>query len=1620
VSLGLYLPSVSAQQPAIFPQVIAVGASSQPLTVQFPLPQGGNIAKISAITDGSEGFDFTNAGGGTCTAGISYLPGQQCSVSVGFNPTSPGQRLGAIVLLDGNGRPVATQFLLGNATGPLAVFVPGAINTVAGDSAWIFSGDGSAATQSALFLPFGLAVNARGDLFIADSSNNRIRKVDGVTGILSTVAGNGLVGSGGNGGPAVLASLSNPSSIALDPAGNLYFADSGNNLIRRIDAFTGIITTVAGTVDRPGYSGDSGPAILASLNTPNGIAFAPNGNLYIADTGNNVIRLVTAATGIISTVAGTGVASFSGDGAPAIAATFSNPWSITLAPTGQLYIADQNNQRIRMVDNSGIVTTVAGTGISGFSGDGGPAAAALLNVPASVAVDVAGNLYVADSGNNRVRKISAQTRMIVTVAGSNSQSFNGDSGPANLAGLYGPYTLALDGQGNLFIADVFHNRIRKVSSNAAALDFQPMRVNRVSAPMSQTLEDDGNAPLSLENILAVTNAQLDGPTTTCSPSVMLNVFDSCIVGVAFAPTATGLVVTGTVNEPSNASNSPGVISLIGQVLDVDPASVTLTSSLNPSTVGQSITFTATASSAGTTPTGTASLLDGATTLSAASLQNGIANFTLSSLAGGQHSMTVSYSGDSSNSAAVSQPLIQVVKDIQAPTVTTLTSNVNPVNAGAPLSLIAGVTVATPGAGTGTITGSVTFIEGTTILGAATIVSGTATLTVSTLAVGSHTIIATYSSNNNYAASISASIVQRVQLATSRIAVTASANPSNSGAALTLSAILLSNGGVPTGTVVFSDGAISLGSATINGQGIATLLAPGSIWTVGTHTLTATYAGDQADSGSTSQPLSEIVNIATTSVTLSSSLNPAALGGQVIFTAAVSGNGGTPSGSVQFFDGATALGAGTLNHAATATLILSTLTLGSHEVTALYSGDSFDAPATSAALSEIVQKASIAINLTSSANPSNFGTPLIVTANVSGSGSQPTGSVTFTDTAQAGSTVLAAIPLGSNGVATFTSGTLPIGPHNIVAQYSGDANHSAIVSSLLAQRILQTTTTGISASSTQSIAGLAVNFLATVTGANGNAVTGNVTFFDGPVTLATQPTDANGIAHLTSTALTPGQHNIVATYMGDALDATSASSAAVEIVAIAQTSATLSSSANPAFSGTAVVLASTVTGNGAVPAGTVTFHDGSTVLSIVPLSAGAASLTVSTLAPGIHLLSASYSGDANDQAAISATLSQQIVEKTTITLGSSANPSLLTDGLTLTVSVGNGTPVSPPTGSVVLTDNGAPIATLSINSSGMASLTLTSPTLGLHTLIATYAGDNNNTAATTQPFLQNVVLRPTSTSFTSSSSALSAGQQLIFTTIVQGAGPRPATGQVSFQSGTTILGTAQISPAGIASLTFDPNQGAYNVVALYAGDSLYASSVSPAIIVTVGPPVEFTITTQPTLQLQSGQHATMQIAIASAPTFTDVLALGCAGLPASATCTFSTDQLAVSAGLPKILSVTIDTGNPLGAGASAQLSSPGSLPASLPARDSVPFAAILPAGVLLALLRRRVRKAVRHIGLLTSLLFLATLGAASILSGCASNFSTNDTPPGSYTFQIVATGNQTAATQAATVQLTVTQ
>ncbi len=420
---------------------------------------------------------ITTIAGDGASGGPLSAPGPATSVALDRPSAVVVSSSGDVYVADSS----ANEVLELSPSGRLSVF--------AGTGVAGFSGDGGPATQAELSFPTALALSSNGDLYIADSGNNRIRMVS-PSGVITTVAGTGVAGFSGDGGPATQAELSFPTAIALSSTGALLIADGGNRRVREVSP-TGTITTVAGN-GTLGLSGDGGPATQAGLSEPLGVAAGPGG-IYVADAWNDVVRRILPSgvietvagaadglqfpvavalnaagdifvadwsnrvievtpSGAARTVAGTGVAGFSGDGGRAVKAELDRPSGLAVAPNGDLYIADSGNNRIRMVSPNGIITTIAGTGVAGFSGDGGPAVKAELNDPEGLAIGPGGGLYIADSHNQRIREV-LPGGAIRTVAGNGEVGYTGEGVPALSAALNYPAGVALDSSGNLYVAD---------------------------------------------------------------------------------------------------------------------------------------------------------------------------------------------------------------------------------------------------------------------------------------------------------------------------------------------------------------------------------------------------------------------------------------------------------------------------------------------------------------------------------------------------------------------------------------------------------------------------------------------------------------------------------------------------------------------------------------------------------------------------------------------------------------------------------------------------------------------------------------------------------------------------------------------------------------------------------------------------------------------------------------------------------------------------------------------------------------------------------------------------------------------------------------------------------------
>jgi hypothetical protein len=1189
----LLAPSIALSQASFGTQTL--GVSSNPQNVSITLIAPGIVGNVQVLTAGAPGLDFAPAGPGTCQSASS--PGN-CTVSVTFTPSAPGLRVGAIVLMDADQQTIfGTAYIQGFGSGGLGVLIPANIVPFAGDGEGktIPVLDGISAELAELDQPASVALDGLGNLYIADVYHHRIRMVcagigptiNGTVctaaqaGFISTIAGNGIPAYTGDGGLAASATLNTPAGISLDGAGNLYIADSVNNVIREITAATGTIATIAGFKNAEGaggsgYGGDGGPATAALLNTPWGVTADGYGYVYIADTFNHRIRKLNLASGIINTVAGTGIPGYNGDGILATMAWLNVPYAVAFDAAHNMYIPDSANNRVRMVDQTGNITTFAGVGSIGFSGDGGVPAAAALWSPSGVVVDAGSNVYIADTQNSAIRKVSAAAGIISTIAQNGvGIYFYAGGGPFPVS-IYWPWGMALDGQGNLYFADFLNLRVRQIQGNVSPVDFThiPIRQGYQSLPaiIPVELENDGNAPLDLVSIAPGINAviqqsALDPSLQACAATGQdLVPGANCWIDPVFAPAAFPALTSnqtefGNINIAANSTptltstNSLLQVEVVGIATPVNSTTTTLVSNPNPSGFGQSVTFTATiATGAGTgNLTGGVEFYDGAMLLGpsvpvaeSSGATEAVASFSISTLTVGTHTITAVY--DTTNDLFHFSSSISITQSVLEGTVTTLTASEQTANVGDTVLFTAAVATANGGGypldgsltfangstilctqkinasgiatcssvvliqginqitatytpastadiqpsigflsfdvqtpssiliaiggiqaqatgvfygnpvtifatvtGSGTTatstgspalpaTGTVLFFDGTQQIGSSTLAGAQAeaSLITSTLAVGVHSITASYQGDTNYKPSVSAPISLTVSQAQTAVTVSALPATAIAGAPVALVAAIAVVQGVatPTGTVTFTSGGVALGAQLVT-SGTATI---SPVFAPGMQSIVATYSGDADSSGSVSAPLSLQVLIATTTATVTSSVNPAIVLSPVTFSVKVAGNGGVPSGTVTFSADGTALGNATLDATGSASLTTAALVVGSHSITVSYSGDGDDAPATSAAITQVVGTISTGTALGESSTSGPTPGVLLVATVVGAVGPIPTGTVTFL----IGTTVLGSAQLNASGVATFTPNPFS-GTETITASYAGDNIHGPSVS-----------------------------------------------------------------------------------------------------------------------------------------------------------------------------------------------------------------------------------------------------------------------------------------------------------------------------------------------------------------------------------------------------------------------------------------------------------------------------------------------------------------------------------------------------------------------------------------------
>src|SRR5579863_7265849 len=788
----------------------------------------------------------------------------------------------------------------------------GKLSVVAGTGTAGYGGDGASATRAKLNGPLGLAVDSSGNLYIADSNNNRVRKVS--NGVISTVAGDGKAGHSGDGSTATSAEVNAPLGVAVDSSGNLYVLETcvgcEGNYIREVsngvistigtapsdavniaadsvgalffawpnnhqvfELSNGIRTVLAGGIGgEPGFSGDGGPAASALVHEPMGVAVDSSGNVYIADSGNNRVRVIS--NGIINTVAGNGTTGSGGDGGQATKAQLTTPAAVGVGSSGTFFILDSGNQRIREV-SGGMISSVVGNVVLGSDGDNIPATAATLSLSPSVAVDTSGNLYIAESGSHRVRKVSGGT--ITTVAGNGTQGYSGDGGTATSAQLNGPLGLMVTASGDLYIADTGNSVVRKVSSGIITTvagngtqgysgDNGPATSAQLKFPVGVIVDPIGNLYIADTGNWAVRKVsggtivtyywgcQSCFPFSLNSPSGLaldgagnLYVADSAnqrIVDVA--PNGTLTTVAGLAGGPTgfsqrgyNGDNIPAATAKLNFPVSVavdSSGNLYIADSLNQrirKITGGAITTVAGNGKAGYSGDG------GPPASAQLTWPSGVAVD-----AGGNL-----YIADTGN-----KRIRLVSPGTSVGTTVVLTSSVNPSVSGKPVLFT--VTVS-PQSGAGTPTGKVTLLNGTTVLATLTLASGSAKHSTANLPIGSNIITAVYGGDSNFGGSTSTPVNQFV-LAPTTTALSSSPNPSTYGQVVTFNATVTSGlGAPPDGDIVlFFQGATVLGEGQLSGGSASFAI---STLGAGTKAIRALYVGDANLAQSWSNVVKQVVS-----------------------------------------------------------------------------------------------------------------------------------------------------------------------------------------------------------------------------------------------------------------------------------------------------------------------------------------------------------------------------------------------------------------------------------------------------------------------------------------------------------------------------------------------------------------------------------------------------------------------------------------------------------------------------------------------------------------------------------------------------------------------------------------
>jgi sugar lactone lactonase YvrE len=1524
---------------------VAVGSSSLNYTFTFSAAATTTITSVTTEEEGAANQDFV-LDSQDCTGTIS--PPYSCNVTVTFTPKKIGLRRGAIVVVDNTGATVLEQFVYGVGQGPQLVFSPMSstvVSSLAGLSPSTFQ------SSSAVY-------DGAGNLYFNDFLNGRLleRNTAGTITSLGNFAGNAN------------------SSLAIDGAGTLFLTMPTQGNVEEI---------------RPGGTNSVLATPGLTLTSPSGIAVDGAGFIYIADSQANRILLVSTDGSAAKVLPITGLST-----------PLSSPYGLAI-DHNNLYIADSGNGRIVEVNlATDVATAMTSTGA--------------LNNPYGIAVDAAGDVLVANAGGSNLEQVSA-TGVVSPLVADYGQTISA-----------APLGVTVTSTGDIVASDKTLGLVF-ITRSQGELTF-PTGTKQGSFDATDgyealTVQNSGNVGVNFA-LTTPTISSSDfaaGTTHTCSisqsPTTLLTAGASCTYTFGFTPSLVGtedatVSVQGT-GVGTGYSVAAQATSIGTGISPVDVLKVVATpSSTAP---GAPVSFTVTAydgttvltSFSGTvtfTMTDSTGLFLSGTSYTFKASDDGTHTFPAALgaefNASGVYTITATYGSLTGTSNTVT---------VLYPSQTTLTSSVNPVGIDMPTTLAA--TVA--GVGTGlTATGTITFYDGSTAIGSCPLVGGKCSYVATLTLGGEQSLTAVYSGDSNLATSTSNTVNEMVNGYIVQIGLTSSVNPSFIAQKTTLTATVTvpsgqTGAGTPTGTITFYDNATKLGTATISG-GKASISVGFS--TVGTHPLIAVYSGDPSFvSTASAQYSQQVIDYAETTTIVSSTFNPSYLDESTTFTVTATATAGqadapVPTGTVAIYDGTTDLGSLTLSGGAgTATFSFSTL--GTHSMTAHYSGDGNYAANVSAVYSQIVVSYQAKDTLMSSVNPSTVNQQTLLTATIApavNGNPTATGKVTFYD----GSTVIGTGTLVNGAASLQTSFTNP-GTHLLTVVYAGDSNYGAATSAQVSQTVIgYTAVATVTTATNPSTVGQSVTVSGTLrptTGqTNAPAPTGTVTYFDGTTKLGSATITGNYAGSIPVTFTTAGNHDLTLAYSGDANYAAVTSAVYVQVVDSLFTSqVALTSSVNPVAVNGQTTLAVTVsaaagqTGAG-TPSGKVTFYDGTTVLGSATLANGAASLAVSFTATGSHAITAVYAGDTSFNGATSNTVTETVNALTPqVGLTSSVDPSLVNQQTTLTATVAPPTgSKTTPTGSVIFKNGTATLGTVALVN-GVAALPVSFPATGSYSLTAVYSGDTIYGGLTSAAVTQTVNNFTASVSLGGVSGVAFINNTVTFTaTVAPGPGGTVApSGTVTFMSGTTPLGSAALVNGVAALPTYFSATSTYSITAVYSGDTNYETGTSPSqtetiedFALTLASPIGGTVT------VMGGQPAsyTFTVSAVGGTTMAGPIAFALAGFPTGTVYTFSPTTLASGAGTTTVtLTVTPPVATAMNRNAPIHPRNAGRYAPVVFAFLMLPFA--LPWG------RKRGRRPAAL--LLWAMLFASTLGLTGCLSDSQSGY--YGTNPETYSLNITA-------------------